>query len=105
MTSGEAESADRTERAGQRVPRPDPDVIARRIDAGTVLINLRNNRIYELNATGSRIWELLVAGQGVAQIQAAHEQEFEVGTAEAADAIAETLANLSREGLVREDHR
>ncbi len=101
MTTGEGESANRLDRAGERVPRPDPDVIARRIDAGTVLINLRNNKIYELNATGSRIWELLVGGHGVAQIQAALEQEFEVDAAEAAESIAETLADLSREGLIR----
>ena len=74
MTSGAGDSDNSTGQAPRPALQPDPDVISRRIDAGTVLINLRTNKIYELNATGSRIWELLKDGRTVAEMQAALEQ-------------------------------
>ncbi len=101
MTFGEGDSGKTAGTSGGRAFRPDPNVIARRIDSGTVLINLRTNKIYELNATGSRIWEMLGAGKTVAEIEAGLQQEFDVAPAEAAQAIEETLAHLSREDLVR----
>jgi len=103
VTNGEEGSAAPGGRAIGRAPRPDPDVISRRIDAGTVLINLRTNKIYELNTTGSRIWELLKEGRTVGEIEATLQQEYEVEAAEAADAIRETLGRLAGEGLVRQD--
>jgi hypothetical protein len=54
-----------------------------------------------LNATGTRIWEMLGAGATVAEMQAGLQREFEVEAAEAARAIEETLARLSDEGLVQ----
>ncbi len=80
--------------------RPNPDVIARRVDAGTVLSHLRTNQIYELNATGSRIWELLGSGCTVAGIRGHLQEEFEVGEAEADEAIREMLDLFRREGLI-----
>ncbi len=80
--------------------RPDRQVIARRVDAGTVLIHLGTNRIYELNATGTRIWELLDAGCDAEGIRAQLQQEFDVEGQEAGRAIDETFALLFREGLI-----
>ncbi len=80
--------------------RPNPDVISRRVDAGTILIHLRTNRIYELNATGTRIWELLGSGCTAASIRTCLQQEFEVEEAEADRAIDETLGLLMRENLL-----
>lgn len=101
VTIGEAGSGKTTSPSGPRALRPAPDVIARRIDNGTVLIELKTNKIYELNATGTRIWEMLGAGATVAEMQAGLQREFEVEAAEAARAIEETLARLSDEGLVQ----
>lgn len=90
----EAQSAD----AGEM--RPARQVVARRVDAGTVLIHLRTNRIYELNVTGSRIWELLREGCDSGTIQTRLLQEFEVDEAEARRAIEDTLTSLAAEGLI-----
>ena len=45
------------------VLRPNPEVIAKRLDQTTVLVDISTSRIFELNETGTRIWELL--GQGL----------------------------------------
>jgi hypothetical protein len=81
---------------------PDPDVVARRIDNGAVLINLRTNRIYELNTTGTRIWELLGEGGDRAAIVEQLLQEFDVEADAAAQAVDDTVEQLQREGLLRE---
>lgn len=39
-------------------------MIARRLGDGAVLVHLPTNRVFELNDTGMRVWEL--AAQGVA---------------------------------------
>src|SRR5215207_8182687 len=44
--------------------RLDPNVVAQRIGDDVVLVHLRTNRIFELNATGGRVWALLAAGAG-----------------------------------------
>ncbi len=81
---------------------PDPDVVARRIDDGTVLINLRTNRIYELNTTGTRIWELLGEGGDRTAIVEQLLQEFDVEADAAGQAVDDTLEQLAREGLLKE---
>ena len=42
--------------------KPVPHALARRMPGGTVLVNLESNRIFELNETGARVWELLGEG-------------------------------------------
>jgi hypothetical protein len=39
--------------------RPEDDVVSRRLEDEVVLVHLRTNRIYKLNETGARLWELL----------------------------------------------
>ncbi len=97
MSSGE-EQKQQQEPAGS----PDPDVVARRIDSGTVLINLRTNKIYELNSTGTRIWELLGEGGDRTAIVEQLLQEFDVEADVAAQAVDDTVEQLEREGLLRE---
>ncbi len=41
------------------LPKPSPDVVSRRLGDSAVLIRLSTNRIFELNATGARLWDLL----------------------------------------------
>ena len=61
---------------------PSPDVVSQRIGSEIVLIHLRTNRIYEMNRTSARVWELLVGRHDVESIRAAMRAEFDVSEAE-----------------------
>jgi len=80
------------------VLRPAGDVIARKLGDSAVLIRLNTNRIYELNATGARIWELLSDGATRQQVVDALRTEFDDD--EIGSAVDELLDVLRAEGLV-----
>jgi hypothetical protein len=80
--------------------RPSPDVIARRLDRAGVLVHLTTNRIFELNETGIRIWELLSEQKDVDQIVEQLVDEFEVDGQEAARELENFLLRFRDEGLV-----
>jgi hypothetical protein len=61
---------------------------------------MRTNRIYELNRTGTRFWELLSAGYTQAEIEQLMLQEFGVAEDDLAVEIKAMLASLQDEGLV-----
>lgn len=77
---------------------PNPSVVSRRVGDGTVLVHLSTNRIFELNETGARIWELLTEGcQTVAETISA---EFQIDRAAAAQAVDRLIEQLRAEGLL-----
>jgi hypothetical protein len=80
--------------------RPDPDVIGQRIGDECVLVHPRTDRIYALNRTGARVWELLNAGYDRARVHEQMLQEFEVSPAQLARDIDAVLTSLQHEGLV-----
>ena len=82
------------------VLRPNPEVIAKRLDQDTVLVDISTSRIFELNATGTRIWELLGQGLNVEQIVQHLVSEFEVEDSEAAEELKTLLSQLRDQGLV-----
>lgn len=45
------------------------DVVGRRLDDRFVVVNLRTNRIYELNRTASVLWDLLEAGTDPSELE------------------------------------
>jgi hypothetical protein len=65
-----------------RVLRQSADVAASRLGDTGVLVNLRTNRIFELNATGLRVWELVGEGCTRAEIERRLGEEFAGVTAE-----------------------
>jgi Coenzyme PQQ synthesis protein D (PqqD) len=80
--------------------RTSADVVAQKLGDDYVLLHLGTDRIYTLNRTGARLWELLDAGYDRV---AAHEQmlrEFEVSPDQLAREIEEAMASLLDEGLV-----
>jgi hypothetical protein len=77
-----------------------PDVVARRLDDEIVLVHLTTNRIYSLNRTGGRYWELLEEGLGHEIIIRRMLDEFEVDRPTLEQEIADITAQLRREGLV-----
>ena len=80
--------------------RPSPDVVAQRIGAEVVLVNLQTNQIYELNRTGARLWELVTAGHDRGELQQQLQAEFDVDEAALTAEIDAFLTALEREQLV-----
>lgn len=78
--------------------RPNHDVIARRAGAGILLIHLQTNRIYELNTTASRLWEVLSDGAAATQMLA----EFDVAEAQFNTELAAFISLLVKEDLLTE---
>ena len=68
-------------------------------DAG-VLVHLQTNRIFEVNATGLRIWELAGEGRTLGEIEATLRAEFEVDHARLRTELLALVSELTREGLL-----
>ena len=82
------------------VLRRNPEVIAKRLDNTTVLVDLPTSRIFELNETGTRIWELLGEGRDADSIMRHLVDEFEVDHAQAEGEVNNLLARLRADGLL-----
>jgi len=80
--------------------RPNPDVLVQQMGEEYVLLHLRTNRFYQLNATGARFWELLSTAQDPEQIQARLLEEFDVGAGQLADEIERLVGLMQAEDLV-----
>jgi hypothetical protein len=84
----------------ESVLRPRPGVVARDMNGSAVLVHLDTNRIYELNATGARIWSLLEQGLDRRSIVSQLSVEFAVPAADIEQDVGELLAMLESEGLI-----
>jgi hypothetical protein len=82
------------------VLRPNPEVIAKRLDQVTVLVEISTSRMFELNETGTRVWELLSQGFNVEQIVQRLVSEFEVEDSQASEELKILLSQLQDQGLV-----
>ena len=80
--------------------RPSPDVIGRRLDDRFVVVNLKTNRIYELNRTAAALWELLEAETDRSELAPAMLERFDADPAEVRREIDDTLRTLADAGLV-----
>ena len=80
--------------------RPNSDVIAKRLDQTSVLVHIPTNRIFELNETGSRVWEMIGESLGTDQIVQRLADEFDVEETQAANEVNELLTRLGNEGLL-----
>ena len=65
-----------------------------------VLIRLNTNKIYELNVTGARIWDVIASGATREEIVSVLQQEFGGEPDEIAGAVDELLDALRGEGLI-----
>ena len=77
--------------------------MSNRLGDGGVVVNLRTNRIFELNATGMRAWELIGEGHTRVEIERRLEEEFDVEPARVRAELATLIADFAREGLVDAD--
>ena len=80
--------------------RPSPDVISKRLDEATVLVHIPTNRIFELNETGTRVWELLGRGLDTNTIVDFLVEEFDVDTARASNEVNDLLIQLRTKDLL-----
>jgi hypothetical protein len=82
------------------IVKPPSDIIARQLGESAVLIRMRTSRIYELNETGARIWELLKQSADRDSVVDSLIAEFHIERAEAESAVDALIATLRAEGLV-----
>jgi hypothetical protein len=80
--------------------RPDPDVIGRRTGETAVLVQVGSGRIFELNATGAVIWDLISAGAESDAIVLALTEQFEVSDTQASDELTRLVGELRAAGLL-----
>lgn len=80
--------------------RASPDIVDRRIDDEVVLVHLTTNRIYVLNRTAARLWDLLCAGHERAEILRLMLQEFDVTEAHLTNEIEDLLISMTRDQLI-----
>jgi hypothetical protein len=80
--------------------RPSEDVVFRRVEDEVVLVNMRTNEIFALNATAARLWELLSQGNDRASAEARLLEEFEVSEGELKAEVDAFFGLLEREGLL-----
>jgi hypothetical protein len=57
---------------------PNPDVLWQRLDDEVIVMQLKTDRIFSLNATGARFWELIAGGMELAAVREEMGKEFDV---------------------------
>ena len=80
--------------------RPSPEVISKRLDEATVLVHIPTNLIFELNETGTRVWELLGQGLDTNTIVGFLVEEFDVDKARASNEVNDLLVQLRTKDLL-----
>lgn len=85
------------------VLRPSKDVVFRVLEDEAVLVHLETNRIYSLNPSGARFWQLFADGWGQTEIRRELCREFDVSAEQVDAEIDGLLASLESEGLVTTD--
>jgi hypothetical protein len=89
------------QRIGTTRVRPDPNVLAQRIDDELVVIHLVTNQIYHLNSTAARLWELLETGLDLDEAKQELMQEFEVSIEQLEQDVSDVLASLAKNDLIK----
>jgi len=80
--------------------RPNSDVVAKRLGQAAILVDVPTNRIFELNETGTRVWELLDQGVDPGGIVHHLVNEFEVDEERATTEVEDLISHLRTEGLL-----
>lgn len=79
-----------------------PDIVCRRLGEAAVLVDLTTSQVFELNATGYRVWQLLGEGLDVDAIRDRLLGEFDVERARLDREMSDLLEALERQGLIVE---
>lgn len=81
--------------------RPNPDVIARHLGEGAVLVHLPTNRVFELNHTGARVWDLIGEGVSFDRMVQTLADEYDMHPEGVAGDVTELIAWLRDEELIQ----
>lgn len=84
-------------------PKPNSDVLFRRLGEDMVLFHLTSDRFYELNSTAGRFWELLNSGHDVAGARQQILDEFAVDPDQLTGEAEALLSSLRQENLISDD--
>jgi hypothetical protein len=79
---------------------PRPEVAAREIDDGAVLVNMTSGGCFELNRIGSEIWKLLQEKRSLASICDSLSARYPVEPEVLASDVESLIESLVRAGLV-----
>jgi hypothetical protein len=79
---------------------PAADVVFRRLGSGGVLVDLRTDRLFDLNDTGATVWEGLAAGLPFDDIVASLTAAFDVAPATAEREARALIESLTAAGLL-----
>jgi hypothetical protein len=80
---------------------PTDEVVGQRLGDEVVLVSLQTNRIFELNRTSGRFWELLQEETDRDRIEERLLEEFDVTEAELSGEVDRLISSLADERLVR----
>lgn len=76
-------------------------MVAQFVGSDLMAVNMSSGRIYELNSTGARLWELLAEGCTRSEAETALLTEFDVDAELLAAEVSRTLHELISEGLLQ----
>jgi Coenzyme PQQ synthesis protein D (PqqD) len=76
-------------------------VLIRRLEGESVLLNLENERYFGLDATGTRMWELMTSQPCVALALEKLQEEYEVEPETLRAHLTELLGRLVENGLLQ----
>jgi hypothetical protein len=81
--------------------RLNPDVIARHLGESAVLVHLPTNRVFELNHTGARVWDLIGEGLPFDKIVQKLVEEFDMDVDGVTADVTDLIAWLRDEELIQ----
>lgn len=82
-------------------PTTRPDLEVNEVDDGLVIYDLARDRVHYLNHTASLVFALCTGANGAPTIEEQVAMAFGLAPGEAVEAVADCLAQLQREGLLR----
>ena len=80
---------------------PAPNVISQEVGGETVLLDLKNENYFGLDAVGTRIWQLIQQSADLRSIFRTLVQEYEVEEAQLQADLERLIGELSERGLVK----
>ena len=79
-----------------------PDVVGKDAGGDFVLVHLQTNKVYELNRTGARLWQLIGEGLSPQEAEGELSREFDVDAATVHAEVKALVEGLLAESLLIE---